>query len=274
VKNITEIISRTTPITSSDSEIISKYMCPGCEENVVVKRMILLAGPKKGEQVDIQLGCKCEEIALVNQVLKEREEAQKKKILLTFNHNSLINDKLKHACFDNYEPRNDFQKHAKKTSLQFVDTFSKEEPHNLLFTGSYGIGKSHLAVAIIKRLMEKECSSVFISVPKLLTKLKATYNKKSEHTEDELLTALEQVDCLVLDDVGAEHGTKDHNQSWAVSKVFEVVDSRIGKHTIYTTNLNGIDLQGKVGARNFSRMMQDTEIVRVQGEDYRLRNFK
>ncbi|GAE36646.1 ATP-binding protein [Halalkalibacter akibai] len=151
--------------------------------------------------------------------------------------------------------------------------FSFDFPRNLLLTGSYGLGKSHLAAAMLKELLGKGHTGIFISVPKLLTKLKATYKKNSEFAEDDLLTVLEQADCLVLDDIGAEHGN-DHSGSWSIAKVFEVVDSRLGKHTIYTTNLNGRDLQEKVGARNFSRMMQQCEAITIQGDDYRLRQFR
>lgn len=230
-------------------------------------------GPQKGERVNISHGCKCEEKAMVRELLQQREEKRKQRIDKLFDQNSLINACLKQATFDNYEPTNEQLVHAKEVCLQFTKDFSKDSPRNLILSGSYGVGKSHLARAMTQVVMQKGFSAIFISVPKLLTKLKATYNRKSEHTEDELLSMLEQVDCLVLDDIGSEYGT-DHSGSWATSKVFEVVDSRIGKHTIYTTNLNGQELQTKVGPRNFSRMMQDTEVVKMNGEDYRLKHFK
>jgi DNA replication protein DnaC len=122
--------------------------------------------------------------------------------------------------------------------------------------------------------MEKGERCIFISVPKLLSKIRSTYNKRSEYSEDDLLKWLERVECLVLDDVGAEQRkTSDDGESWAVSKLFEIIDSRAGKHTIYTTNLSSGELRRSVGPRNFSRMMQDTIILKLDGEDYRLKDF-
>lgn len=210
---------------------------------------------------------------MVKELLQKREEKRKQRIYDLFDQKSLINASLKQATFENYIPSNEYLTRAKQVCQQFTKTFTKDSPRNLILCGSYGIGKSHLARAMTSDIMQKDATAIFISVPKLLTKLKATYNRKSEHTEDELLSMLEEVDCLVLDDIGAEYGT-DHSGSWATSKVFEVVDSRMGKHTIYTTNLNGQELQAKVGARNFSRMMQDTEVVKMHGDDYRLKHFK
>ncbi|MGM9923066.1 MAG: ATP-binding protein, partial [Bacillus sp. (in: firmicutes)] len=105
--------------------------------------------------------------------------------------------------------------------------------------------------------------------------LKSTYNKASEQTEEELLSHLERMDLLVLDDVGAEKTKKEDDEfSWAKSKMFEIIDSRIGKHTIYTTNFEHTELLKMYGERNFSRMMENTHVEKMNGENYRLRDFK
>ncbi len=255
-----------------DFNIVEKYTCSGCEETITVRKVIMPIGPEKGKSTNIDYGCKCEEQSIVKKILQQRIEMKKQRTYKVFDQNSLINDQLKQATFENFKRHDDNLAKAFQSAIQYAKNFSKQDPQNLIFSGSYGIGKSHLACAIASYLMEKGYSAIFISVPKLLTKLKATYNRNSEHTEDDLLSMIETVDCLILDDIGAEYGSDHH--SWATSKVFEVVDSRIGKHTIYTTNLNGEALQEKIGPRNFSRMMQDTEVITMHGEDYRLRNFK
>ncbi|MDY0394755.1 ATP-binding protein [Virgibacillus halophilus] len=107
----------------------------------------------------------------------------------------------------------------------------------------------------------KEC--LFLSLPKLLTKIKETYNNKGV-TEDELLEVIKRVDLLVLDDLGAEHNT-----DWAISKVFEILDDRSGKATIYTTNLNSEQLRERFNERNFSRLLENTKVIVMNGEDYR-----
>ncbi|WP_081457653.1 ATP-binding protein [Alkalihalophilus pseudofirmus] len=256
---------------TSDSNIINRMVCTGCHEKITVRRVFIPFGPEKGTEKELTYGCRCEDIELAKNVLKRRKELERKRIYQIFDRESLLNQDLLESSFDSYVPRTESQKSAYKQVREFCDTYSKDKPRNLLLTGSYGLGKSHLSSAALKVLIESGYTSIFISVPKLLTKLKATYNKHSEFSEDNYLELLEKADCVVLDDVGAEHGRDP--SSWATSKLFEIIDSRIGKHTIYTTNLGGKALQDKVGARNFSRMMQKTKVIAISGPDHRLSHF-
>lgn len=269
---IKALIDRTMPGMTLDFETVRQTVCSGCGQPVTIRRTVMPIGPHRGKRISLAFGCQCAELAMVRELLRKREEKRKQRIHDLFDQNSLINQGLKQAAFDNFHPDNERLAQAKTICFQYAQTFSRQSG-NLLLSGSYGVGKSHLAVSIIRQLMENGWTGLFISVPKLLTKLKATYSRHSEQTEDQLLSALEKVDCLVLDDIGAEYGN-DHSGSWAAAKLFEVVDSRLGKPTIYTTNLNGHELQTKVGPRNFSRIMQDTKVVKMNCEDYRLSHFR
>lgn len=217
-----------------------------------------------------------EDRELAEQIERENRELKAKRILKVFSENSLINPKLKEASFSNYEPTNQELSKAKELAMRYSTNFSKDNPIGLLLIGNYGTGKSHLSVSITKELMNKDVSCVFISTPKLMTKIRSSYNKDSEYSEDQIIEVLSSVDCLVLDDIGAE-ATKqgESNQhTWATSKIFEIIDNRIGKHTIFTSNYLPDELQQRLGGRNFSRMMEDTHVIKMNGDDYRLRKFK
>lgn len=207
-----------------------------------------------------------EERRLVESILKENDLRKKENIKKMFEEKSLINVELQKATLDNYVPTTELLQKAKKIAIKYVNSYSKDNPINILLFGNYGTGKSHLSVGITKALMDKEITSIFISMPKLHTKLRDTYNKKSQQSEAEIMKALEDIDLLVLDDIGAEKDTE-----WANSKLFEILDSRQGKHTIFTTNLNENNLKAHVGERNYSRLMYNTHLVKMTGDDYRLR---
>lgn len=247
---------------------VSDERCPSCKKYLQIK---------DGKEYCFY----CQKIAIENERLKEDaeqmiRERQLRKAKEIFNNESLVNDRLKNASFDNYETDNKDLQRVKAICQRYAENFSKENPVDLLLIGSYGTGKSHLAYSITRKLVEKKISSIFISVPKLLTKIKSTYNPKSEHTEIDLLNIIEKVDCLVLDDIGAEQTKKEKDQgvSWAVTKLFEIIDGRSGKHTIYTTNYEIEELQKALGGRNFSRMMDGVHPVKMYGEDYRLKDFR
>lgn len=271
MQSLGDLMMTFTQGKTSGSEVLREYICEGCQQNVQVKSLTHLFGPLKGQSFEAHYGCKCEDIRNARETLRMHEERKRARL---FGDHSLINPNLQAASFETYHPRNESGAAAKRAAMNYAETFDPKKPRNILFAGSYGLGKSHLAASISKALMEKGYTSIFIAVPKLLTKIRDTYNKKSTHTETELLEALEMVDCLVLDDIGAEQSKRqDDGESWAVSKLFEIIDSRVGKHTVFTTNLTSRELQDRIGPRSYSRMMQNTEIVKMVGEDYRLKDF-
>lgn len=271
MQSLDNLMTNFTQERTLDSDVLREYICEGCQCRVQVRPLTHLFGPMKGQSFEAHYGCKCEDIRNAKETLQKHEERKRSRI---FGDHSLINPNLQTVSFETYLPRGQSSATAKKAAISYVESFDLKSPRNILFAGSYGLGKSHLAASISKALMARGYTSIFIAVPKLLTKIRDTYRSKSEHTESELLGVLEKVDCLVLDDVGAEQSKKqDDGESWAVSKLFEIIDSRVGKHTVFTTNLASRELQDRIGPRSYSRMMQNTEIIKMVGEDYRLKDF-
>ncbi|MGG3800633.1 ATP-binding protein [Metabacillus fastidiosus] len=250
---------------SMDSSVTNEYTCEGCGSQVKEFTTVIALGPMAGEKVTSKIGCNC---MLYEQIKEEQKEADKSRIKRIFEDNSLINANLKKANFKNFEQ--DRFPTAYKTAADYVRNFDLSDPSNLFFQGPFGTGKSHLSVSISKALVALGYSSIFISLPKLYTKIRSTYNKNSEITEDQLMQALFKVDLLVLDDIGAEGEAK----GWSVGKAFEIIDQRSGKHNIYTTNLSSDDFESsRDTARLFSRIMENTKPVIMNGTDYRKRHF-
>lgn len=255
--------------TFQNMTFINSKICEGCGEEVEIYELVVPFGPAKGERITIKIGCRCEELQMIRQIEEEQRRSKIKKMQALFNTHSLISRKLQKANFENYTPLNESQERAKKLAMRYAESFDPEKGKSLLLIGGYGVGKSHLAKSITDRVMEKGYSAIFISVPKLLTKFKSTYHDESEFTEQELIDALNEVDLLVLDDIGAEN-TND----WTTEKLFEIVDTRQGMNNIYTSNDTPEGLMKKLGERNFSRILNDdTILIHIQGENYRLRKF-
>ncbi|WP_185762558.1 ATP-binding protein [Bacillus methanolicus] len=170
-------------------------------------------------------------------VKEEQQEAKKARLKRIFEENSFINPSLKEATFENFES-NEFRQALQKAK-RYVEEFDLKNPKNLFFQGSFGTGKSHLSMSIAKALTEKGYTTIFISTPKLLTKIRNTYNKESGISEEQIINAIADADLVVFDDIGAE----GEISGWGMQKLFEVIDQRAGKHNIYTTNLSSIEFE-------------------------------
>lgn len=249
----------------SDMQIVGEYVCEGCGNKVQIIRMKMLFGPDKGKYFESKRGCECEILGIIK---SQQEKAKKARLNKIFEENSLINPSLRNATLNNFIP-GEFHK-AYEKARKYVEEFDINNPRNLLFQGTFGTGKSHLSISIAKALQEKGYATIFISTPKLLTKIRNTYNKHSELGEEKIINAIAQADLVVFDDIGAEGETS----GWATQKIFELIDQRSGKHNIYTTNLSSSEFeQTRDLQRIFSRMMMNSEPVVMKGTDYRKRQF-
>ena len=202
-------------------------------------------------------GCDCEmiEAAKASQLKKEVQAAFS---------NSTYDESIKHATVNNYKPQNESQKYAKDTAVEYVTNFSLDNPRTIIFQGSYGTGKSHLAFAITKALRDKGYKVAFMHIPDLMDRIKNTYNKASLQSTDELIDELSNLDLLVLDDVGVE------DTQHTLGKLFSIVNKRQNLNNIYTTNLSKKQLiKSQDWERISTRMNKNARRVKVLGEDWR-----
>lgn len=111
--------------------------------------------------------------------------------------------------------------------------------------------------------MVRKYSTIFISVPRMLRQIRNTYGEGGRMSE-ELFHKLESADFLVLDDIGQER-----NNLWAVELLYDLIDSRLGKHTFFTTNKSSQDLLDHLGSAILSRMKRNLIALKIEGRDMR-----
>jgi DNA replication protein DnaC len=106
-------------------------------------------------------------------------------------------------------------------ALHAAQTFATFPEGWLLFTGSRGSGKTHLAVAIAGESLRQGRQVFFAFVPTLLDHLRMTYSPDSPVHFDELFEQVLNVPLLILDDLGSENSTP-----WAEEKLYQMVVHR------------------------------------------------
>jgi DNA replication protein DnaC len=174
--------------------------------------------------------------------------------------------------FGNYKPQNESQKLGLKTAM----TFTMEYPavdRGLLFMGSVGVGKTHLAVSILKGLTERGFSVLFYEFGSLLKEIQDSYNPKTQSSELGVLAPVLSTDVLVLDELGASKPT-----DWVRDTMAHVINTRYNerKFTIFTTNYlderpneREETLEDRIGVRVRSRLYEMCRTVSMEGKDFR-----
>ncbi len=174
--------------------------------------------------------------------------------------------------FDSYFPLNPSQ----EAGLMFARRVADEYPNldvGLLFMGTCGIGKTHLSVAILKALLEKNIPCLFYDFRDLLKEIQDSWNAQTQTSEMDILAGVYDAEVLVLDELGASKPTE-----WVKDTMTHIINKRYNdkKVTIFTSNYldtktSAYDetLHERVGARLRSRLHEMCKVIAITGDDYR-----
>ncbi len=193
-----------------------------------------------------------------------------------------------------------FERERQPVAFDFCRNYAvkfNEYGHSLILhmqsaNSGFGVGKTHLGIAILRHVMENEkplyvsksntvflhpCPVLFISEPELLNRVTSTYNRdwedKSEN-EGTIIQKLIDIQLLMIDDIGKHRPT---NLEFTRRILFSVIDGRYQKEkpVIITANGNLKDLSKHLGGAISDRLvgMAGTNVCEMSGESYRFKEF-
>jgi DNA replication protein DnaC len=125
----------------------------------------------------------------------------------------------------------------------------------LVLSGVSGCGKTHIAAAIVNRMLERGEPALFVVVPDLLDHLRAAYQPGADVGYDELFERVRNAPMLVLDDLGTQAPTP-----WAQEKLFQLINHRFNARlpTVVTTNMAPDQIDERLRTR-----LTDASVARV-----------
>ena len=156
----------------------------------------------------------------------------------------------------------------------FYDKYDKNGNFKGLYLhGNFGCGKTYLVSALFNELSKKRVSTEIVYYPELLRDIKSDFDSYADRID-----YLENVDLLLIDDIGAEKVTE-----WSRDEILgTILQKRMNnyKTTFFTSNLNIEELERHLRINSFSddeikarriieRVKQLTEDIELISENKR-----
>lgn len=200
--------------------------------------------------------------------------------------------RYRHCALEDFDPRPyDAAPEGLYLALAAAKGFVEKYPGDqggLLLLGPCGVGKTHLAVGIIRKLMEERGAVCrFADYRDLLKRIQATFDPQNPRTEESVVRPLLDAEVLALDDLGVGRPTE-----WSLETVHYLLNHRYSHElpTIITSNLSDaegggggagltladgarfepkLSLGAVIGERLRSRLYEMCQPVVIDGRDFR-----
>ncbi len=174
-------------------------------------------------------------------------------------------DQFPGKTFENFDLReNDDlsteEKRSLKKALQAAQKFAKNPQGWLVFIGSFGSGKTHLAAAIGNYRTMHVTPPMLISVPDLLDHLRATFSPHSSISLDRRFEEIRHTSLLILDDLGTQSTTP-----WAKEKLYQLFNYRYNAElpTVITSSTSLEDMDPRLRSRMLDRRLCEIFAITV-----------
>ena len=180
-----------------------------------------------------------------------------------------------HCTLQNFNTRGSMSLTGGRRQIaEFIDCWPAKGP-GLLLMGGCGVGKTHLAVAILQEVIisGKPGKLLFSNFQDLIQEIQASFSSDQAPSKSEILRPLIEADLLVLDELGSQKPT-----TFVQEILYHLINSRYNdeKSTVFTTNyfdespdVREETLEQRIGKRLRSRLHEMTDRVRIDADDYR-----
>ena len=189
---------------------------------------------------------------------------------------NMIRSMVKVGAFPHYKELREFDFSFQPTInqqqiLDFETLRFLENQENIVFLGSSGVGKTHLAVSIGIAAAKKRVSTYFIKCHDLIQQLKKA---KLENRLDDRLKHFSKYKLLIIDELGYLPIEKEDSKLF-----FQLIDMRYEKKsTILTTNINfnnwdDVFFDPIIANAILDRVLHHAHVVNITGKSYRLKEY-
>ncbi|MCC4517336.1 IS21-like element helper ATPase IstB [Limosilactobacillus reuteri] len=166
----------------------------------------------------------------------------------------------------NFQPSVDKEKITNLMSMEFV-----ENARNVLFIGSSGVGKTHLATGLGVEACKNHLSTYFVNCHELIERLKLAYQ---ENRLEPMLKNYLRYKLLIIDEIG--YLPIDNLGS---NLFFQLISRRYEKKSIIVTTNIPLSKWGQtfsnptIANAILDRLVHHSEIFKISGKSYRMKDY-
>jgi len=175
---------------------------------------------------------------------------------------------LSSRTFENFDskridlPRE--QRQNLEEAFRLAQRFAESPRDWLIFQGTYGCGKTHLAAAIANYVLRGGKPVSFVIVPDFLDHLRSAFGPESKVSYDKLFERAKNSPLLILDDFGEHSSTP-----WAQEKLYQIINYRYNDRlpTVITMYCSLEEVDTRIGSRMADHSL--STVFNIIAPDYR-----
>lgn len=166
-----------------------------------------------------------------------------------------------HTSIATYKADTDEQKKAAATSRAFVQSARQGEFRTLLFLGTVGTGKTHLACGIVL-----EAGGLYRLSSEIVEEIRRAKSFTAKETEADILDYYGNASLLVIDEIGRGIAAAEEQYM-----LYQIINERYNrrKPTVLISNQNKKDFLNYVGIAAADRLTESAQVVEFTGRSYR-----
>ena len=172
-----------------------------------------------------------------------------------------VPEEFRNQSFDNFIPFPELRKH-----IQLCRDYAASPKGSLFLMGDNDQGKSHLGMAILRELTLQGFETRYISIPELQLEIRRSFDGKTIKNEYWFVNRGKAPDFVFLDDLGAEKISE-----YSESIIYLIINGRIGKLTVTTSNLDLDQIEKVYSGRIATRLVREGPPLDFHVPRYRLR---
>lgn len=171
-----------------------------------------------------------------------------------------IAKRFQNCSLENFVADTDLQREVLEVCKLYVKQFPEvlATGRCLGLIGRPGTGKNHLSAGICRAVAAQGFTSLHSTAHELVKRIRATWTRQDDETEEDVLRAISAVDLLVIDEVGRSFGTDGERVH-----LFEIIDRRYRdmRPTVIISNRTLKEVEEYLGEAAYDRLRENGGMV-------------